>query len=63
MHWKKGSSTIIEFFEKIFLYAYEYNLLYACIIGTAPSSEGLDEIFDYVSHTSALEESPEEPSD
>ena len=31
----------------------------ACIIGTAPSSEGLDEIFDYVSHTSAQEE----PSD
>ena len=35
----------------------------ACIIGTAPSSEGLDEIFDYVSHTSAQEEPPEEPSD
>ena len=22
----------------------------ACIIGTAPTSEGLDEIFDYVEH-------------
>ena len=31
----------------------------ACIIGTASSSEGLEEIFDYVSHTSAQEE----PSD
>ena len=24
----------------------------ACIIGTAPTSEGLDEIFDYVNHKS-----------
>ena len=34
----------------------------ACILGTAPSSEGLDEIFDYVGHTSAQEEPTEEPS-
>ena len=31
----------------------------ACIIGTAPSSEGLEEIFDYVGQ----EEPTEEPSD
>ena len=34
----------------------------ACIIGTDPSSGGLEEIFDYVSHTS-LQEPTEEPSD
>ena len=34
----------------------------ACIIGTDPSSGGLEEIFDYVSHTRA-QEPPEEPSD
>ena len=34
----------------------------ACIIGTAPSSEGLEKIFDYVSHASP-QEPTEEPSD
>ena len=35
----------------------------ACIIGTAPSSEGLEEVFDFVGHTCAQDKPNEEPTD
>ena len=33
----------------------------ACIIGTTPESEGLEEVFDFIGHSLPEDHSPEEP--